>query len=96
MLPIGIKQTSTIVGSQTLEALMLRSTISCRLEWEVEGIIGCASIKKQISESTALDSSEGVLRGIPVSKQVCLTKNEAECKQVRGGYAMCLEGHQGW
>ena len=60
MLPIGIKQTSTIMGSQTLEALMLRSTISCRLEWKVEGIIGCANNKEQTSQSTALDSGKGV------------------------------------
>src|ERR1700724_3022949 len=45
-LPIGIKRTSTIMGSQTLEALMLRSTISCRLEWEVEGMnLACKNLE---------------------------------------------------
>src|SRR6202023_4058757 len=59
-LPIGIKRTSTIMGSQTLEALMLRSTISCRLEWKVEGIVGRANIKEQIAQRTALDSGRGM------------------------------------
>jgi len=57
---IGVKWSSTIVGSQTLEVLMLRSTISSRLEWEIEGVIGCASSKKQRSQSTALGKGEGV------------------------------------
>ena len=48
------------MGSQTLEALVLHSTISCRLEWEVEGVIGRADIKEQTSQSTALDSGKGV------------------------------------
>ena len=37
-LPIGIKRTSTIVGLQTLDVLMLRSTTYQRLEWEIEGM----------------------------------------------------------
>jgi len=60
MLLIGVKWSSTIVGSQTLEALMLRSTISSRLEWEIEGVIGHANIKKQRSQSTSLGKGEGV------------------------------------
>jgi len=32
------------MGLQTLEALMLRSTISCRLEWKIEGVVGRAII----------------------------------------------------
>ena len=64
MLPIGIKWTSTIVELQALEALMLCSTISCRLEWEVEGIIGCVNIKELISQSTALGSGKGVGSGL--------------------------------
>ena len=60
MLLIGVKWSSTIVGSQTLEALMLHSTISSRLEWEIEGIIGRANSKKQRSQSTALGNGEGV------------------------------------
>jgi len=60
MLLIGVKQSSTIVGSQTLEALMLCSTISSRLEWEIEGVIGHVNSKKQRSQSTALGKGEGV------------------------------------
>jgi len=60
MLLIGVKQLSTIVGSQTLEALMLCPTISSRLEWEIKGVIGRANIKKQRSQSTALGKGEGV------------------------------------
>ena len=47
------------MGLQTLEALMLRSTISCRLEWKVEGVVGRANNKELTSQSTALDSGKG-------------------------------------
>ena len=57
---IGVKRSSTIVGSQALEALMLHSTISSRLEWKIEGVIGCANSKKQKSQSIALGKGEGV------------------------------------
>jgi len=39
---------------------MLRSTISSRLEWEIEGVIGRANSKKQKSQSIALGKGEGV------------------------------------